>query len=410
MSKLERFAGLVSQQQDAWLSRRGTRIRDRHRFVEKFNTLHHKRHLDVRLLWAAAFLSGLAVAVAIYTGRTGNSRAAGYHARIEGEGPDVKQGDLVEARSRPKHVVFSDGSRVLLEKGTQAKLGEVSSQSTEISLVRGALRVSVRHRDGAVFGVLAGPYRVRVTGTDFMITWNDRTQRFSLRLNEGQVRLSGGALTAERNVRAGESVVLYGPETGAEASSHPVSERGTRLKTDDVGHSRPGSQWAPGDKKREVPQPAASKPTPQAWLERAQAGDYQTAFSLVQQIGLERVMQTAGAAELLVLADAARFSGNVGHARRALKVLRQRFSGSHEAATAAFQLGRLSGGSREAVKFFRAYLSERPSGSLAREASGRLMELLTQLGEQKAARQEAQRYLMRYPGGPHATFARSLLQ
>jgi outer membrane protein assembly factor BamD (BamD/ComL family) len=55
-------------------------------------------------------------------------------------------------------------------------------------------------------------------------------------------------------------------------------------------------------------------------------------------------------------------------------------------------------------------LREQPSGSLAPEAHGRLLEALQRSGDSAAARSAASDYLARYPAGPHAEFAKRLLR
>jgi hypothetical protein len=52
---------------------------------------------------------------------------------------------------------------------------------------------------------------------------------------------------------------------------------------------------------------------------------------------------------------------------------------------------------------------EQPSGALAREASGRLLEACIAAGDGAGARDAATRYLARYPSGPHAALARRVL-
>ena len=92
-----------------------------------------------------------------------------------------------------------------------------------------------------------------------------------------------------------------------------------------------------------------------------------------------------------------------------LSRLRARFANSEEAAVAAFQLGRVTGGGAASAQWFRTYLNERPGGKLAREASGRLLEALHRSGNSTEARAAAKRYLARYPSGPHADFAARIL-
>jgi TolA-binding protein len=114
------------------------------------------------------------------------------------------------------------------------------------------------------------------------------------------------------------------------------------------------------------------------------------------------------------LADGARLSGKAEPARAALLELRKRFPSDPRAGAAAFLLGKISFDQTHdyaaAARWFSSSLREQPSGSLAREASGRLIEALTRSGDSAGARRAAQDYLSRYPDGPHANLARSLLR
>jgi outer membrane protein assembly factor BamD (BamD/ComL family) len=67
------------------------------------------------------------------------------------------------------------------------------------------------------------------------------------------------------------------------------------------------------------------------------------------------------------------------------------------------------GRANEAVGWFQRYLAEEPSGPLAREAAGRLIELYRQSGDAASVRSAAESYLKNYPTGPHAGLARSVL-
>jgi outer membrane protein assembly factor BamD (BamD/ComL family) len=68
-----------------------------------------------------------------------------------------------------------------------------------------------------------------------------------------------------------------------------------------------------------------------------------------------------------------------------------------------------AGRASDAIGWFQRYLSEAPGGPLAREAEGRLIELFRQSGNSLRARSAAQSYLERYPSGPHAALAQSVL-
>jgi TolA-binding protein len=87
--------------------------------------------------------------------------------------------------------------------------------------------------------------------------------------------------------------------------------------------------------------------------------------------------------------------------------------GSASATSAAFRLGRVEadylGNPAAAAKWFATYLAEQPQGPLRGDARGRLFECLWQSGQKAAAQAQARRYLLDFPGGPHATRARHIL-
>ena len=92
--------------------------------------------------------------------------------------------------------------------------------------------------------------------------------------------------------------------------------------------------------------------------------------------------------------------------------VRRRFPGEEAASVAAFDLGRIAfddhAAYAEAARWFEQYVTERPSGALVREATGRRMEALERSGDHPGAREAAARYLRRFPSGPHADVARSI--
>jgi outer membrane protein assembly factor BamD (BamD/ComL family) len=79
----------------------------------------------------------------------------------------------------------------------------------------------------------------------------------------------------------------------------------------------------------------------------------------------------------------------------------------------AFTLGRIEYDDhrnyRDAARWFQSYLREEPSGGLAREASGRLIEAQKAAGDIAAARESAGAYLAKYPAGPHTGLAHAVL-
>jgi TolA-binding protein len=135
-------------------------------------------------------------------------------------------------------------------------------------------------------------------------------------------------------------------------------------------------------------------------------------MKVAEKHGFETICREATKNDLLTLAEAARYAGQPNRAEQALLALRARFVRSDDAALAAYLLGRLAAevhtDHHSAARWFRTYLAERPTGKLAREADGRLLESLAFM-DRATAQQAARSYLKRYPTGPHAPFARNLL-
>jgi TolA-binding protein len=150
------------------------------------------------------------------------------------------------------------------------------------------------------------------------------------------------------------------------------------------------------------------------WQTLAKAGKLKQAYVAAENQGFSRLCDTASAADLLRLGDAARLAGRPEHAVLALESLRRRFPTDSRRAVAAFTLGKVAFDLRrafaDAAKWFVVSLREQPNGSLSQEASGRLIEALRESGDAIAAARAARDYLERYPEGPHASVARSLLR
>ncbi len=164
------------------------------------------------------------------------------------------------------------------------------------------------------------------------------------------------------------------------------------------------------------PPEASSAPpveAPPAWLDLARARRYRDAMREAAP-SFDALCASLGPADLALLGDAARFSGDTGRGRQALTALRRRYPGDAHAATAAFTLGRIAFDQQrspgEAAGWFSTYLSELPGGPLAQEALGRLIEARQQAGDTAGARHAAQQYLARFPGGAHEAIARRLVE
>ena len=71
------------------------------------------------------------------------------------------------------------------------------------------------------------------------------------------------------------------------------------------------------------------------WSTLAKQGMYKDALALAEQIGFDALVSTLGEDDLLLLANAARYSGDASRAHQAQLKLRERFAGRRSAALAA---------------------------------------------------------------------------
>ena len=152
---------------------------------------------------------------------------------------------------------------------------------------------------------------------------------------------------------------------------------------------------------------------PQRWSERVSAGDAKGVVAEAVAHGLDVAVADADAAELVALADAARYAGRSYLAERVLRAQRTRFPGTPAAGAAAFFLGRMAddrGAAADGLDWYRRYLTEEPLGAYAAEALGREMIGVARLSGRPAARELAREYLDRFPDGTYLLHARAILQ
>jgi TolA-binding protein len=324
-----------------------------------------------------------------------------------------RTGDVVEAGdSAATALRFSEGSSITLDKGGRLRVLSTESNGARVLIESGGADVAIAHR-GTRKGrwrFEAGPVAIQVTGTKFRVAWDPKERSFGLELTEGSVIVSGDCLPGPRTVTAGGTVKLSCLPAGvATTAVAPADAPAPAVEAKAVDGA---SVRAPIAARREA-KLAQAQGGDESWQALVAAGHYVDGLRAAERVGFARVCRSADAVELLALADAARLSGRTARAVEALLVLRQRFPGSLNAATAAFALGRVAFERRsdytEAARWFSTYLDEQPSGPLMGDAIGRLMEARHRGGERSAARRDAERYLQRFPEGPYAGTARAIL-
>jgi hypothetical protein len=321
-----------------------------------------------------------------------------------------------------KTLGFAGGSTVAIAPDSRVDVVAASPEKVAVVLKHGTADFDVVRRANANWSIAAGPFEVRVLGTAFRVAWAPDRRRFSVSVTRGQVVVNGPLLEREQAVSAGFtcSVDL---ETGQ-------SWRGATLTPDSsVPEPAPASSGSAGPPPLEPePAPARLQATPaksgtfntaqsgekahgkgpQSWRELEREGQFDKAIEAAVRGGLDEIYDLASAEDLMSLARAARLVGRGDISTGALLSCRKRFPGTKDASMAAYLLGR-NASPPDAVRWFSAYLAEQPAGAWAREAMGRLAEAHFAMGNKVLARDAAQKYLNRYPSGPHADFAKMVL-
>jgi transmembrane sensor len=371
----------------------------RARFLERFAVVGKARSARRYLVVAAAAMMACVVALVgwrtlstvSFTTATGQGQAGAW---------------LATSSANELPLTFSEGTQLVMAPGSRGRVEELRRAGASFLLERGEVRARVVHRSNASWRFLAGPFEVHVTGTALGVDWDPARERFAVRVDEGSVVVRGPNVGAPQVVRAGEQCVVDLPSRTTRISP---SDQGAAADPD-VAVDASSNVFAgvptpvlPSATQRPVPPGAAL-----SWIKLEEKGDYDAAYAAALSAGLASVLRASSADELLRLAQVARLSGHRDTEREALVTCRRRFAGSERAAVAAYELGRSSSPS-EASSWFDTYLGEQPSGALAREASGRLVEARASAGDDRGARDAAARYLARYPEGPHAPLARRVL-
>lgn len=392
----------------------GARLRDdltRHEAVERSGAARARRQLLARVAAAKAprqrWYYGLAaacvaVAAACFFWVPG-ARQEPLRFWIEERTGHVDE--WVTARDTEQSLRFSDGSSVVAGPHTTTRVMQVTSDGAHLTLERGRIEAHVVHRDASRWQVAAGPFVVRVTGTRFRVTWDPQTEKLAVKVSEGKVEVTGDGRT-KHELTAGSVLEL----SGNAATSVQSALLGAEPKAAGAPSAEPSAESARDEDELIRARKAADRRAD--FRELSTAGHYREALAAVEQQGFAATCESLGARDLLTLGSTARLAGRADRAREAYLAARRRFPNSPEAGISAFSLGRLAsdaGRASDAIGWFKRYLTEQPGGPLAREAAGRLIELLRQTGDEARAKQAAQSYLKWYPTGPHAVLARNLL-
>lgn len=168
----------------------------------------------------------------------------------------------------------------------------------------------------------------------------------------------------------------------------------------------PSSTEAFNDRYAEPTSAEQSQPVvaaPAEWERLAESGDFRAAkLALDGEGGFERARARASAAQLLVLADIARASGDREQAARALKRLLTTYVSAPEAPLAAWTLGNLldqAGDSAGAAEAYATYRRLSPTGDFAEDAAARQVDAALSQGNLELGRRALDEYAENFPKG-----------
>jgi len=345
----------------------------------------------------------------------------------------VSAGGYVRAKaSGGTELRYSDGSSLALDPGTSTRVTDIDAHGSRVLLESGRAHVRVTHRKAAKWIIDAGPYSVHVVGTEFDVRWSGAEEVLDVQMHRGAVIVRGPLASSGLTMEAGQHLVANVKEGEIFLDASPGSEAANLLRpraespeptfvdpgTPEVAPVAPaGAASLHATRVR----PGAGRPTTPAaatdasWSKLIAQGDFRSVLADAEQRGLAHTLETASAADLTALADAARYVRRGDVARRTYLAERERFPRSVTAREAAFFLGGLAedesgvAATKTALEWYERYMADSPRGTYAAQALGRQMILVHKLRGAEAARPIASDYLSRFPSGPYADAARKLL-
>jgi hypothetical protein len=364
-------------------------------------------------------------------------RVPGY--RVGENGGTPNQDAWIENRLDDRlPIVFENGSRFDLLTGSRAKVVTRSEEEVMLDLGRGRLLAEIEGNGVTEWVVAAGPYRVKVLGTRFLVAWDQGAGRLDVEVSAGRVVVeevdrarkrialaAGEKLSADR----GSGKIVIAPRTASFKPEAGSKQAGEARKTAERPETSP-RRGAPEtgalgrgtslDGVRETPLADERHP-----VETTAPGEGSSWKRLVRREDWRGAVDHAGAREIREMADEAtqealwHLANTLRHQRRGaeavrlFKALRRRFPEASRAGTALFLIGKIhltlfrnQAGARQ---WFVQYLQEVEAGDLREEALGHLMEICSSLGDRRCAKEHAERYLKQYRGGVFHTRAQSIM-
>jgi len=351
---------------------------------------------------------------------------------------------LQASADRSFPIRFEDGTLLELGKGSSGRVFAADRNRVRIVLGNGDIRARIHKTPRSRFFIEAGPDIVTALGTDFSVFWSNGRVLLEVFVQEGVVEVKGPDLGKDavriaagdhlRVERKNDIVSMYlgknqarEPRRLLRAEEKPEPRKSPIRKPATLPSKPRSASWPlfpakedpsveaePGELVPETKVASISNLDSEDWLDLHDQGRYAAAVEAAERIGLVKLLSELDDAGLWKLADAARFVRRGEVATRALLAIRRRFPDSRRTEIATFLLGRIAAeqntAPRKAALWFEKYLAEDPKGSLAEEALGRRIDNCRKAGMKRQAAKAAGKYLERYPQGPYAAVAESVLQ
>ena len=301
---------------------------------------------------------------------------------------------------------FSDGSSIQLNANTRTRFIDIGDTGAEMLVERGSLVADIVHTGASQWRFFAGPFDVRVTGTRFALTWDHRRGFFSVEMAEGSVVVNGPMMAEPSAVAAGENLNAWVDEDRMEIALNDTVD--TQNALPDI----PGNPTARAIHSIKNPLETASSDGDMLSRETGAEVEKRETHRLRKKDEPHCPEITASLA--LSRADSERRDGRWTAAVSTYETIRRCCPNSKARSLAAFNLGKIAFDNRRdwiaAARWFEHYIEEQQGEGPVREALGRLMESYLKAHRLQVAREVAERYLAKYPTGPHAALATSVLE
>lgn len=303
-------------------------------------------------------------------------------ALMQGAAPEAPavasvQSVAITAPLLPELQTLHDGSRLAgLSEAPRYEVVREAADETRIALRDGAVRFGVTRNPGRGFHVDAGEVHVRVLGTVFDVSADEREVRVFVVGGRVEVTHPGG----QRVLTRGQSLLVSRTRATGPAPE-PVAA------VSDEGPAADLSATPPVARKQRT-----------RWQEHARKGEFDKAFEIIHERE-QSVRETLD--ELLLAADAARLSGHPAEAIPYLEKAIEHFPDDPRSQLAAFMVGRIRltklGEPAKAAEAFARVQRTATRKSLVEDAAIRRIEALHRAGARSEAARLAREYLDAYP-------------